>query len=116
MVSAEHPDVTRPEQWTPELAAHFLRSIMEWTTGQYLPAGGYFPFIGGVAHPVRRGKPLTTNTRVGVISTLRVLFRDLRRWKLVGALQITLLKTYASPTLWRGWSVPIPAISARPYG
>lgn len=92
-----HPEVTRPEQWTPELAAHFLRSVMDWTTGQYLPADRQFPNMAGVANPSRRGNPLATQTRITLISALRNLFRDLKRWKLVGPLEIDPRQDLATP-------------------
>jgi len=92
-----HPEVTRPEQWTPELAAHFLRCVMDWTTEQYLPADRVSPNMAGVANPSRRGKPLATHTRIGLISGLRNLFRDLRRWKLIGPLEIDPRQDLATP-------------------
>jgi len=53
--------------------------------------------MASVASPVHRGKPLTTNTRIAMVSALRCLFRDLRRWKLVGPLQIDVPQDLAVP-------------------
>jgi hypothetical protein len=111
-----HPEVTRPEQWTPELAAHFLRSVMDWTTGQYLPTDRHFPNMAGVASPSRRGKPLTTNTRIAMVSALRCLFRDLRRWKLVGPLQIDVPQDLAVSKPLEVLRRPNPRDIARPSG
>jgi hypothetical protein len=72
--------------------------------------------MGGVATPSRRGRPLATNAKVALISSLRILFRDLRRWKLVGPLQIDPAQDLAVPKPWRGCAAPIPAISGKPSG
>jgi hypothetical protein len=32
-----HPEATRPENWTPQIAAHFVKAATEMTTGEYLP-------------------------------------------------------------------------------
>src|SRR4051794_28765755 len=77
-----HPEATRPEDWTPQIAAHFVKAATEMTTGEYLPD------YQSRRMRTAKGKPFTTYSRVAMISAVRVFFRDVRHWKVVGPLQV----------------------------
>lgn len=87
----EHfPEAKRPEDWTPEIAAAYCAAVDRWTVGDY---GTQNPYLG----PHRVGKPLKPNTKAKLIANLRSFFRDLRRKKVVGPLQIDLNQDLETP-------------------
>lgn len=70
----KHPEVRRPSDWTPDIAARAVRWVTELRVGEYALAS---------APPVpahRRGKPMMVNTRCAILMHLRRFFFDVEAW------------------------------------
>ncbi|HEV7376514.1 MAG TPA: tyrosine-type recombinase/integrase [Pyrinomonadaceae bacterium] len=70
----EHPEIESPAQWTRELAAEFVAAVDRMKVGQYLHRESHH------IPEAKKGKPLMSNSKVGVITAVRVLFRDCQEW------------------------------------
>lgn len=67
-----HPNITRPEQWTRELAAEYVAAVDRMHIGDYV----------GYTKPVhaRQGDPLSPRRKAHLLCTMRQCFRDMQEW------------------------------------
>ena len=67
-----HPDITRPEQWTRELAAENVAAVDRMHIGEYV----------GYTKPVhtRQGEPISPRRKAHLLCTMRQCFHDAQEW------------------------------------
>ncbi len=70
-LSASHPEITAPSQWTRELAAEYVAAVVklkigDWSTRCY--------------EPKKLGKPLTAQVKQNHLAALRLFFLDCQEW------------------------------------
>jgi hypothetical protein len=68
-LATHHPEISRPEQWTRQVAAEYVAAVNAMKVGDYVSA----------VAPVnsRNGLPLTPSARSGQLAAMRALFMDL---------------------------------------
>jgi integrase len=68
-----HPDVSRPDQWSRQLAAEYVAAVGQLRAGQFVADRR-------TKYPDR---PLSVSSRLAHISSLRCFFTDLLLWELI---------------------------------
>lgn len=70
-LNAKHPSVSRPDQWTRQLAAEYIAAINHMKVGQFIddPRQSYV------------NRPLSPSTKFAHIQALRCFFSDLMTWE-----------------------------------
>jgi hypothetical protein len=71
-----HPDITSPAQWTYELAAEFVRAVMEVKVGDWAD-----PNNPARISPERMGQPMRPHAKASLLATARAFFRDCQAWQ-----------------------------------
>lgn len=71
-LAQEHPDITRPDQWTRDLAAAYVAAVDRMTVGQWAQAT--------TTPAAKRGKPLAARTKATYLGSMRTFFRDCQEW------------------------------------
>lgn len=74
-LTARHPDIQSPEQWTRTTAADSVVMMMEEKTGEW----SHFPS----QRIVNFGRPFAASTRIGRLTSLRIFFQDLQQWEII---------------------------------
>jgi integrase len=71
-LALHHPDITRPEQWTRELAAEYVAAVDRMHIGEYV----------GYTKPVhaRQGEPISPRRKAHLLCTMRQCFHDAQEW------------------------------------
>lgn len=73
---ANHPEITHPDQWTPEIAAEWVRTVDQGVIGQW----SYRTDNMISSH---LGKPLAPRTKAHMLSSTRAFFMFLKQKKLI---------------------------------
>lgn len=74
-LTAKHPEIQSPEQWTRTTAADSVAMMMEEKTGEW----SHFPS----QRILNFGKPFAASTRIGRLTSLRIFFQDLQQWEMI---------------------------------
>ncbi len=72
-LKATHPEISRPDQWSRQLAAEYIAAVRSFRVGQFIDD----------RRTIYPDKPLSASSRLGHISALRCFFADLLQWELV---------------------------------
>jgi hypothetical protein len=72
-LSVTHPDISRPDQWTRQVAAEYVAAIGCFRAGQFVDD----------QRTNYRDKPLSTSSKFAHIAALRCFFTDLLLWELI---------------------------------
>ena len=72
-LTAEHPGITEPSQWTRQTCASWVAAVDRMTVGDHVQ------WTGGMRK--RAGEPLSAETKSGYLGMTRVFFRDLQEWE-----------------------------------
>jgi integrase len=70
---ATHPEISRPDQWSRQLAAEYIAAVRSFRVGQFTDD----------RRTIYPDKPLSASSSHGHISALRCFFADLLQWELV---------------------------------
>lgn len=73
-LAATHPDVCTADAWTTEIAAAYVAAVDRGRVGEYAAR------ITGLA-PGTLGQPLRPRTKDAMLTAVRILLTDARRWK-----------------------------------
>ena len=74
-LSATHPEITSPAQWSSELAAEFVAAVQQMKVGEWI-SPGYEGFLADQ----HLGQPLVPTVRVGLISAMQGFLFDCQEW------------------------------------
>ncbi|MBS1092651.1 site-specific integrase [Gluconobacter sp. Dm-74] len=90
----EHPEITSPVHWTLDIAFEYVRFVDTMRIGELLKK----------PRPnLNMGEPLQPNSKISMLSAMRVFFRDLQYWEWI--------KPSFNPV--RGFSVPRQVLRSR---
>lgn len=67
-----HPEITRPDQWTRELAAEYVAAVDRMTIGQYVRVT--------YSNLASIGRPLSARAKDHRLGAMRCFFRDCQEW------------------------------------
>lgn len=73
-LTATHPNINTPDQWSREIAADFVAAVDRWKVGDW----------GADAKHLKDsilGKPLAPRTKAYILATVRSFFRDCQEWE-----------------------------------
>jgi len=74
-LTAHHPEVTSPAQWTYQLAAEFVAAVNEVKVGDWASAHRRLSMPAA-----KLGAPLRPHTKEGILKVVRVFLRDCQEW------------------------------------
>jgi integrase len=72
-LASKHPDVTKPEQWTRDIAADFVASVDRTKVGEWSTSST-------VKNKKDLGKPITPRSKDSLLSSARAFFYDCQEW------------------------------------
>jgi integrase len=73
-LAAQHPAITSPAQWTPELATEYVAAVTRATVGEWANTTT-------MLNKGKLGKPLAPRTKSCRLFSLRLFFRDCQQWQ-----------------------------------
>jgi integrase len=87
-LQSAHPDITRADQWTRELAAEYVATVSRMKVGDYVAK------TAGIAAAL--GKPATARSKSFFLGAMRRFFADLQEWEWI-ARRFDPFRAFATP-------------------
>ena len=75
-LAAEHPGITEPGQWTRQTCAAWVCAVDRMAVGDYVQRHDHIQS--------RAGKPILPRSKVHILGSTRIFFRDLQEWEWIG--------------------------------
>jgi len=72
-LASNHPDVTKPQQWTRTIAADFVAAVDRTKVGEWS-----IPTV--IKNKKNSGKPITPRSKDSLLSSARIFFYDCHEW------------------------------------